>query len=41
MLEQLELKIIYTLSNQKIYTKDIKYENRRRFTISERTYHGT
>ena len=32
MLVQLELKIIYTLSDQKIYTKDTEYENRRSIT---------
>ena len=36
MLVQLELKIIYTLSDQKTYTKDTEYENRRSVKISER-----
>jgi len=35
MLVQLELKIIYMSLDQKIYTKDIKYENSRSVTIGE------
>ena len=41
MLVQLELKIIYTSSDQKTFTKDIEYENRRRVKVSTRTSYRT
>jgi len=41
MLVQLELKIIYTSSDPKTFTKDIEYENRRRVKVSARTSYRT